>query len=226
MAAISVFAEGVIVLPKDPLSKVIFRGKLVDAWVMCLLLKAEAELGYRLSIMQGCFSKGSVSASAGTHDLGGVCDLAAYDWVNKVTVLGDLGGYPYHRLYTPGVWPEHIHCGVRNHGNRADLLVAQQRDWDSRPPKNGLVGHANLTGQYHPMKFIECHYVPGEKFQVPEQTKVEQARDSLVEAIHKVAETAAFLDQADGRPAAQAQIDNLKVQHKDLRNILKTLPKK
>lgn len=224
---VKTYQEGQINLPEDPYQQVIFRGKPMDAYTMAVLLEAEAELGYRLTVVQGGFNKGGVAASAGTHDKGGVGDLTAYDHENKIKVMADLGTYPYHRYYLPGVWGEHIHFGVRNHKNRAPLLVEQQVDWDHKPPRNGLVGHANLTGQYYPSKLVTYDYKPGKAFQVPQQTQIEIARDHLVTAIHEVAQAAAALDSADpSRKVAHAQVDELKADHKNLRNILKVLPKK
>lgn len=212
----------------EAFDRVIFRGRLMDKKTRQFLQDMESKLGYELTVAQGCYND-TVKASGNTHKGGGVIDLAAYDWENKVKVAADLGGAAFHRAYVPGLWGEHIHVVIRYHGNLDPSAKDQVEDWDHRPPLNGLVGHAPLSGQYHPGKKITFQY-RGEGVPmpppVPVVNNVTKARDLLVEAIHNVGQAAAFLDDTpDRRTAVHAQLDELKVQHGKLRAVLKALPK-
>lgn len=206
---------------------VYFRGKKMDKKTRQFLQDMESKLGYELTVVQGCYAK-TVRASANTHNLGGVIDLAAFDWKNKLKVAADLGGAAFHREYRAGLWGEHLHIVIRNHGNLDPSAAAQVRDWDHKPPLNGLVGHAPLTGQYHPGKEITFKY-RGEGKPLPVKpvvNNVTKARDLLVESIHNIGEAAAFLeDTPESRKVVHAQLDELKIQHRQLRSVLRTLPK-
>jgi hypothetical protein len=89
-------------------------GKRVDWLTKAALLKAERMLGYELTIVQGSYNSGKVSASAGTHDGGGVVDLAPWDWERKVRALRLCGFRAWYRkeLWKNGkrVWGDHIHA--------------------------------------------------------------------------------------------------------------------
>lgn len=84
-------------------------GKRVDWITKAALQKMERILGYELTVTQGSYNAGGVSASAGTHDRGGVVDLAAFDWPAKVRA-GRLSGFvASYRDPSEGPWPAHIH---------------------------------------------------------------------------------------------------------------------
>lgn len=220
----------------DPFERVVFRGKLMDQKTACFLRAMEAELGYELTVVQGCWqstdgSSNDVGASAGTHDLGGVVDLAAYDWERKVKVGADLGGFPYHRVAIPGLWGEHIHMGIRNHGRLSEGAHVQQLDWDATPPRDGLKYHNELTGQYHPGKPIGFDYeatyrrLAAADAPKPVVTPVTKARDVLVEAIHATGQAAAHLDHTDPtRVKARDQIDDIRKARRALKASLESLP--
>lgn len=145
-----------------PATRCIFRGHLMDYETAAFLLAMEAELGYQLTVEQGCYNPGGVSASAGTHDGGGVFDLAPWDHVRKVHVarsLGARGGW--HRLPIPGVWGEHIHCVIGKHPTLSPAAHQQQLYFDQKPRKNGLAGEAVDPNQY-PTKWPAptFHYPP------------------------------------------------------------------
>lgn len=211
----------------DAFDRVIYNGRLMDKKTMAFLQEMEERLDYRLTVTQGCYNPGGVSQSAGTHDGGGVVDLAAWDWESKVHVAADLGAFAYHREAIPGLWGEHVHLGIRDHGRLSSEAQAQQRDWDSRPPRNGLKGHAVLTGQYHPGKEITFKYPPKKEIIVPEQTQVQKARDALVEVMHNAGQAAAFLDDTDpARVVARSQIDDCYKIKRAAREVLESLPKK
>lgn len=84
-------------------------GKRVDWITKAALQKMERLLGYELSVTQGSYNKGGVSASAGTHDGGGVVDLAPYDWQSKVRAGRLCGFVAYYRSPDEGPWPAHVH---------------------------------------------------------------------------------------------------------------------
>lgn len=143
----------------DAFDKVTFRGRLMDNKTAAFLQAMEAELGYELTVLQGCYNPGGVAASGGTHDGGGVVDLAAYDWQRKVRVARKLGAFAWHRPALPGVWGEHIHLGIRDHGRLSSAARAQQVDYDATPPRNGLADHApDLT--WHPKPPVTFRYPP------------------------------------------------------------------
>lgn len=212
----------------DAFDKVVFRGRLMDKKCRAFLMAMEEKLGYELTVMQGNYNPGGVAQSGGTHDGGGVVDLTAYDWKNKIKVASDLGGFAFHRDYIQGLWGEHLHIGIRDHGRLSDAAQAQQVDWDARPPRNGLKGHSLLTGQYHPGKEITFKYPVKVVPVAPLSNNVTKARDALVEAIHNVAQAASLLTVADERRALDLsdEVAKLKVTHRNLRRQLAELPKR
>lgn len=199
----------------------------MDRKTMAFALQMEAELGYQLTIVQGCYNPGGVSASGGTHDGGGVIDLAAYDWQRKVRVAADLGAFVYHRPYIQGLWGEHVHLGIRDHGRLSQAAQDQQRDWDHHPPLNALVNHAVWDG-YHPGKKITFHYPVKEAPVAAPETNITKTRDELVQAIHSIGQAAAMLTEADTLRKADFSDDvaDLKAKHRELRKLLKSLPEK
>ena len=137
--------------------KVTFRGHLMDRKTQAFLEAMEARLGYELTVLQGCYNAGGVAASAGTHDGGGVIDLAPFDFRKKVKVARSLGAFAWRRVPAEGPWEEHIHFGIRNHGNLSTGAQSQQRDFDSTPKRNGLATHLIDPNQY-PAKAITFVY--------------------------------------------------------------------
>lgn len=124
-----------------PATRCIFRGRLMDYETAAFILAMEAELGYVLTVEQGCYNPGGVAASAGTHDGGQVFDLAPFDWQRKVRVARSLGGFAWHRLPSQGPWNEHIHIGIRGGPTLSGAARNQQVDFDKRPRRNGLANH-------------------------------------------------------------------------------------
>ena len=135
--------------PPDPFERCTYNGALMDQKTKTFIQTLERDLGYSLTILQGCYNPGGVSASAGTHDGGGVVDLAPFDWQRKVHAARKRGGFYWHRLPIPGLWGEHIHGGIRNHGRLSPAAAAQQRDYDGNPPLDGLADHAR-DNTWHP----------------------------------------------------------------------------
>lgn len=133
-----------------PFEHVIYNGRLMDQKTKAAVQAMERRLHYPLTIVQGCYNAGGVSASAGTHDAGGVVDFAPWDYDNKVRVGRHVGWFIWHRLPIPGVWGEHIHGGVRNHGNLSPAAAQQQHYFDQKPRRNGLAGEPVDPDQYPP----------------------------------------------------------------------------
>src|SRR5690606_39104625 len=97
---------------------------------------AEKTLAYDLSITQGSYNAGGVSASAGTHDGGGVIDLRAWDYPAKVRALRLAGFAAWYRDSSEGPWPSHIHAVLVGHRK---LAGSAQRQVDAfRAGRNGL----------------------------------------------------------------------------------------
>lgn len=123
-----------------PYDRTTHDGKVVDQLTHYALLEAEARLGYPLTITQGSYNAGGVSASAGTHDGGGVVDLAPADHDRKVTVLRAVGFFAWYRpeLVRNGVrvWPAHIHAGLI--GNRKLSPAARRQVSAYLAKRNGL----------------------------------------------------------------------------------------
>lgn len=132
----------------DPFEKVTYGGKLMDRKTMVGLQVAEQRLGYTLTITQGCYNPGDVSSSAGTHDGGGVVDLAPYEADRKVRVLRDLGWAAWRRPTIPGLWPEHVHAVMIGHGRLSEAAQAQVQEY--RAGGDGLAGSKPDPDPYRP----------------------------------------------------------------------------
>jgi hypothetical protein len=145
------------VKPPDPFERCTYNGARMDQKTKTYAQCLEKDLGYSLTILQGCYNAGGVSASAGTHDGGGVLDLAPYDWERKQRAARNRGGFYWHRPTLPGVWSEHIHGGIRNHGKLSPAAARQQDDFDHYPTgkRDGLAGHRPDPDQFpaHPRAF-------------------------------------------------------------------------
>lgn len=113
-------------------------GKTVDWLTHAALLEAEKRLGYPLTVVQGSYHKG-VSASAGTHDGGGVVDLAPWDWEHKVKVLREVGFAAWYRPPLPGVWGAHIHAVLIGNDRLAPSAARQVTAY--RNGRDGLAGN-------------------------------------------------------------------------------------
>jgi hypothetical protein len=110
--------------------------KRVDWKTRAALEEAERRLGYPLTIVQGSYNAGGVSASAGTHDRGGVVDLLAWDSKRKVRVLRSVGFAAWYRPTVRGLWGEHIHAVLIDHGALADSAARQVASY--RAGRDGL----------------------------------------------------------------------------------------
>jgi hypothetical protein len=210
----------------DAFEKVNYRGRLMDRKTMAFLQAMEAKLGYPLTVIQGCYNAGAVSASAGTHDGGGVVDLVSWDARRKVRAARELGAFAWFRPDLPGVWGEHIHLGVRDHGRLSPAAKSQQTAYDADPARNGLASNA-MDRTWHPDPSVTFKYRATVDPPEPEPTRVARGRDALAEAIHNLGEAAALLDAADDdRTVAKNQIDDLHQLRATARQVLEALPRR
>lgn len=208
----------------DAFERVNFRGRLVDRKTQAFLQAMEKRLGYDLTVIQGSYNAGGVSASAGTHDGGGVVDLVSWDSKKKVKVARELGAFAWFRPDLPGVWGEHVHLGIRDHGRLSSAAQAQQADFDANPARNGLAGGA-ADRTWHPDPAVTFEYKANNDPPPPPPTRVARARDALAEAIHALGEAASLLDAADeDREVAKSQIDDLRGLRTTAREVLEKLP--
>lgn len=140
----------------DQYEIIIFRGKRLDRMTAQAILQMEDKLGYQLTVIQGSYNGGGVSASAGTHDGGGAVDLAPYDWKNKVRVGREIGFAMWHRSPSEGPWPEHVH-GILQGNARVSRGAANQIAL-YRMGRNGLVSNLHDTF-WRPERPITYSYV-------------------------------------------------------------------
>lgn len=146
-------------MPK-PYDRTTYDGNTVD-WLTRLALEATAtRLGYDLTVTQGSYNAGGVKASAGTHDGGGVVDLAPYDHERKVRVLRFIGFAAWHRPAIAGLWPEHIHAVLM--GNAKLSSGARNQVTEYLAGRNGLADRGPDTG---PRQYVNRRFTwrTGEK---------------------------------------------------------------
>lgn len=125
-----------------------YDGDRVD-WLTRAALELTAErLGYPLTVTQGSYNPGGVAASGGTHDGGGVVDLAPYDHQGKVAALRRVGFAAWYRpeLWRNGrrVWPDHIHAVLI--GNRKLSTEARWQVTEYLAGRNGLADRGDDPG--------------------------------------------------------------------------------
>lgn len=123
-----------------PYDKTTHDGKIVDWLTKAALLKAERILGYPLTIVQGSYNAGGVTASAGTHDGGGAVDLKATDALRKVGAMRASGFWAWRRLPSEGPWSEHVHCILEGDARASRGAVAQVAE--GKAGRNGLANGA------------------------------------------------------------------------------------
>jgi hypothetical protein len=141
--------EGVNFNGGDAWDHVTFRGVTLNKRTAAFLLDVEAELGYKLAVIQGSYHPG-VGASGGTHDKGGVFDcwdVFNDDPLRIQRVLRRHGGFGWFRRTLPGVWNQHLHCGVLGDIDMSPSLAAQVPDY--RNYLDGLASHA-ADNSWHP----------------------------------------------------------------------------
>lgn len=206
----------------DAFERVVYHDRLMDKKGKAFIQACEEKLGYELTITQGNYNPGGVAASAGTHDGGGVFDLPSWDHQHKLKVIKDLGGWGWLRRAIPGLWGEHIHFGITNHGTLSAGARSQQVAYFAR--RNGL--KSNLRDNSYRAEPVPIFKYPV-KPKPPPPTNVSMARDDLVQALHELNDAEAKLSNAPkSRKAVWAQIEEFQQAQKKLRRILEALPKR
>jgi GH25 family lysozyme M1 (1,4-beta-N-acetylmuramidase) len=153
--------------------------KRVDWKTRAALEEVERRLGYRLTVVQGSYNNGKVNASGGTHDGGGVVDLLAWDWRHKVRVLREVGFAAWHRAARPGVWGEHIHAVLVDHGRLDPSAAAQVVAY--RAGRDGLRG--SRADDFPRPSPIPVFRYPPRLVSAPTPTALEARRDRTVEPL-------------------------------------------
>lgn len=139
-------------MPK-PYDLTVYDGRTVDWLTRAALEDVAAKLGYDLTLAQGSYNAGGVKASAGTHDGGGVVDLAPYDHDRKVLELRRAGFAAWYRPAVPGLWGAHIHAVLI--GNRKLSAGARAQVADYLAGRNGLANHGADDG---PRQYVNNRY--------------------------------------------------------------------
>jgi hypothetical protein len=124
----------------DPHELIAWRGVTIDRCTAAAIVVCEQELGYELTLIKAHDAGAPGSVSSTTHNGLGVVDFAPYDWQNKLRALKKFMA-ANHRVPAQGPWSEHIHaCSFCTIG-MDPLAVAQIRDYNHKPPLDGLAGH-------------------------------------------------------------------------------------
>lgn len=100
---------------RDAYEVVTWRGHKFDRKTVDALEWVERKSGVTISISQGSYNPGGVSASGSTHAAGGAVDVrcAHLSFRNKVRLVRWLkraGFAAWRRKAVPGVWGEHVHA--------------------------------------------------------------------------------------------------------------------
>lgn len=138
-------------MPLKPYALTTHGGKVVDEITHQALLATEKRLGYRpgsLTVVQGSYNAGGVSASAGTHDGGGAVDLTAQNWEDKVRALRAVGFAAWYRPAIPGLWGAHIHAILI--GNEKLSSGAKNQVASYYRGRDGLAGDGPDTFDWRP----------------------------------------------------------------------------
>ncbi|MEV4620072.1 peptidoglycan-binding protein [Asanoa sp. NPDC049573] len=141
-----------------PGAKVARDGFVVDARTQAMLTEAQRLLGYQLVLEQGSYNPGGDPTSAGTHDGGGVVDIAvtgmtAARRTSVARALRQVGFAAWVRDPSQGDWPWHIHAAAIND---TDLSTqAQNQTGDYYLGLNGLANHGPDDGPRIPIKTWE-----------------------------------------------------------------------
>lgn len=141
-----------------PGARTTWGGKTFNTRTAAMLSEAQRLSGVKLSVTQGSYNAGGVSASAGTHDGGGAGDLSvkgltATQRTNIVTAMRRVGFAAWYRTPSQGPWAAHIHFEAISD---TDLSVgAQHQVGDYCLGLNGLAGKGKDDGPRIPIKTWE-----------------------------------------------------------------------
>lgn len=135
-------------MPK-PYDRTTYDGNTVDWLTRAALEQVAQRLGYALTVVQGSYNPGGVKQSGGTHDGGGVVDLAPADWKRKVLELRRAGFAAWYRPAIPGLWGAHVHAVLI--GNAKLSAAAKAQVLEYLRGDDGLAGSGRDTG---PREFV------------------------------------------------------------------------
>jgi hypothetical protein len=116
--------------------------------------------GIDFTLAQGSYNAGGVSASAGTHDGGGVVDVRVSDLtVNEreivLRALKNAGFAAWYRKPVVNLWGPHIHAVLRGDKELAGGAAAQVLSFDAN--RDGLKGQA-WDATYRPSPRVQFNY--------------------------------------------------------------------
>jgi hypothetical protein len=141
-----------------PGAKIDRNGVTVNARTQAMLTEAERLLGRSLTASQGSYNPGGDPTSAGTHDGGGVVDIAV-DGMTASTrtavarALRQVGFAAWVRNPSQGDWPWHIHAAAINDTDLSSQ--AQHQVGDYYLGLNGLANRAPDDGPQVPIRTWE-----------------------------------------------------------------------
>jgi peptidoglycan hydrolase-like protein with peptidoglycan-binding domain len=129
-------------------------GYIVDARTQAMLTATEHLLGYTLTLQQGSYNPGGDPTSAGTHDGGGVVDIAvtgmtAAKRTAVARALRQVGFAAWVRDPSQGDWPWHIHAAAINDTDLSSS--AQHQIGDYYLGMNGLANRGPDDGPQVPI---------------------------------------------------------------------------
>lgn len=134
----------------DPWELITYKGWKMSRYTAAAIAVLEAKLGFVINLTQGPYNKGSVGASAGTHDLDGVIDLSPYRWRKKVKVARSNSWAMWPRPTLKGVWSKHCH-GVLKRAKPMAALAVSQLEVSYPARRDGLAGNGVDGFPYHPI---------------------------------------------------------------------------
>ncbi|WP_205324923.1 peptidoglycan-binding protein [Glycomyces sp. YM15] len=122
-----------------------YRGVRVNTRTRNMLAAADAKVSWNLTLSQGSYNPGGDPTSAGTHDGGGVVDVAVDGWTSTrrwrtVRALREVGFAAWLRTPSQGNWPYHIHAVAVADTDLSGPAQPQVHDYFFG--KNGLANHA------------------------------------------------------------------------------------
>lgn len=135
------------VVKTDPYEVVWRDGEPVDRRTLSALVRAERKAKMRVRVVQGSYQElygGGASASAHTHDRGGVIDISVAGMTRRQRIrfarsMKRRGFAIWYRSGPGWVGNEHFHAVLRWHRNLHPEALAQEADYDAG--RNGLVSH-------------------------------------------------------------------------------------
>ncbi|MET8359592.1 peptidoglycan-binding domain-containing protein [Micromonospora sp. NPDC005171] len=141
-----------------PGAKVQRDGYVVNARTQAMLAEAQRLLGYPLVLDQGSYNPGGDPTSAGTHDGGGVVDIAVTGMTAArrtavARALRQVGFAAWVRNPNQGDWPWHIHAAAINDTDLSSQ--AQHQVGDYYLGMNGLANQGPDDGPQIPIKTWE-----------------------------------------------------------------------